>query len=699
MAEYLVGIDIGGTFTDCVVVDAGGNVTTAKAPSTPPDFSRGMFEALESAAERLGLKLGALAKQLALVSHGTTIGTNALITKRGATVGLITTRGHEDCIHIMRGSRGYGGRDIRKVVHFSEGRKPDPIVPRRLIAGVSERVDCFGKVVVELNLAEAEAAVDRLLAEGAKAIAICFLWSFKNPEHERGVKAIVQQRAPGMFVTCSSELVPKWGEYERTTATVLNAYVGPVTASYLKNIDERLQALGYRAPLQITQCAGGTISVAKAVEAPLLTLDSGPVSGVTGSMYLAELMGEKNVITTDMGGTSFDVGIIYHGEAARSHLSTVNQYEYFLPKVDIQAIGAGGGSLAWIDEITGTLHVGPDSAGALPGPICYRRGGTVPTVTDADLLLGYLDPDTFAGGKISLDLAAAAKAIDAMARKLGLSPDETAAGIAKIAEFNMADLIRRATIEKGFDPRDFVLFAFGGAGPMHAGIFARELGIRKVVVPQRKTASTWCAFGAAAADILHVYEKVDIMRSPFSAEAMNSAWRGLREHAAAQLARDGMKTGRYALFVDIRHRGQINEVEVPIVGDGLDDASIEQLAIDFFDRYEQLYGRGSSFRGARLEAVTFRCRATASTPNPQLMVAAKLTESLAPESLRPQRAVYWADPKRRLDTPVYNGDRLVAGNRIGGPAIVETLDTTVVVHPGQTLSVDKFGNFALDTGA
>ena len=539
--EYLVGIDIGGTFTDCVVVDSSGNVTTAKAPSTPPDFSRGMFEALESAAGRLGLKLEALAKQLALVSHGTTIGTNALITKRGATVGLITTRGHEDCIHIMRGSRGYGGRDIRKVVHFSEGRKPDPIVPRRLIAGVSERVDCFGKVVVELNLAETEAAVDRLLAEGAKAIAICFLWSFKNPEHERRVKAIVQQRAPGMFVTCSSELVPKWGEYERTTATVLNAYVGPATASYLRNIDERLQALGYRAPLQITQCAGGTISVAKAVEAPLLTLDSGPVSGVTGSMYLAELMGEKNVITTDMGGTSFDVGIIYHGEAARSHLSTVNQYEYFLSKVDIQAIGAGGGSLAWIDDITGTLHVGPDSAGALPGPICYRRGGTVPTVTDADLLLGYLDPDTFAGGKMSLDLAAAAGAIDAMGRKLGLSPDETAAGIAKIAEFNMADLIRRATIEKGFDPRDFVLFAFGGAGPMHAGIFARELGIRKVVVPQRKTASTWCAFGAAAADILHVYEKADIMRSPFSAEAMNAAWRDLREHAAAQLARDGMK--------------------------------------------------------------------------------------------------------------------------------------------------------------
>jgi N-methylhydantoinase A len=263
----------------------------------------------------------------------------------------------------------------------------------------------------------------------------------------------------------------------------------------------------------------------------------------------------------------------------------------------------------------------------------------------------------------------------------------------------MADLIRRATIQKGFDPRDFVLFAFGGAGPMHAGIFARELGIRKVVVPQRKTASTWCAFGAAAADILHVYEKVDIIRSPFSPEAMNAAWRDLREHAAAQLARDGMKTGRYALFVDIRHRGQINEVEVPIAGEGVNDASIQKLAADFFDRYEQLYGRGSSFPGAKLEAVTFRCRATASTPNPQMTVAAMLTDVLPPQSLRPKRLVYWSDLKRRADTPVYDGDRLVAGNSIEGPAVVETRDTTVVVHPGQTVSVDKFGNFALDTGA
>src|SRR5690349_16682928 len=353
MAEYLVGIDIGGTFTDCVVVDGSGNVTTAKAPSTPPHFSGGMFAALEGAADRLGLTLEALAREVALVSHGTTIGTNPLITKRGATVGLITTRGHEDCIHIMRGSRGYSGRDIRKVVHFSEGHKPDPFVPRNLIAGVSERVDCFGKVIVDLNVGEASAAVERLLAAGANAIAICCLWSVKNPEHERRVKAIVRQRAPGLLATCSSEPVPQWREAERTTRRVLHVPLGPATASYLKSSDERLQSLGYRAPLQITQCAGGTISVAKAVEAPLLTLDSGPVSGVTGSMYLAELMGEKNVITTDMGGTSFDVGIIYEGEAARSHLSTVNQYEYFLPKVDIQAIGAGGGSLAWIDEITG----------------------------------------------------------------------------------------------------------------------------------------------------------------------------------------------------------------------------------------------------------------------------------------------------------------------------------------------------------
>ncbi|MFO1200540.1 MAG: hydantoinase/oxoprolinase family protein [Burkholderiaceae bacterium] len=699
MSGYLVGVDIGGTFTDCVVVAPSGTVVTAKAASTPPDFSAGFVAALEIAAGKLGKDLASFCREVAMVSHGTTIGTNTLIQRKGAKVGLITTRGHEDAIHIMRGSRGYSGRDIRKVVHFSEGSKPVPIVPKRLIEGVSERVDYAGRVVVKLNEAQAVEAIDRLVAAGVEAFAICLLWSFKNPAHERRLVELVRERAPGAFVTCSSDLVPKWGEYERTTAVALNANIGPVTSAYLRRLDERLKSLGYANPLQITQCGGGLISVGKATEAPLLTLDSGPVAGVTGSVYLGALMGEPNIITTDMGGTSFDVGVIHGGEASTSHLSSVNQYEYFLPKVDIQTIGAGGGSLARYDALTDTLRVGPDSAGAVPGPVCYRRGGTVPTVTDADLCLGYFDPDNFAGGTMKLDLAGAQAAIAELAAKLKLSPVECADGIARIASFNMADLIRRTTIQKGFDPRDFVLFAFGGAGPVHASVFAAELGVKKVIVPQKKTASVWCAFGAAAADVLHLYEKVDMMTSPFDAARINAGLAELKARGAGQLRREGLAAGRYAFSVDVRHRGQINEVEVAIPGETLDAGGIDALVERFYERYETIYGRGSSFRGARLEAVTLRCRASAAMPKPALVPAQPGPREPAADARRAPRRVWWSAQRDWRETPVWDGDRFVPGNAVAGPAIVETTDTTVVVHAGQTLAVDRFGNFELTFGA
>ena len=309
----------------------------------------------------------------------------------------------------MRGSRGYGGRDIRKVVHFPETSKPQPIVPKRLIRGVSERVDCFGEIVVPLNEEETERAIRELLAEGVEAIAICFLWSFRNPAHEQWVKELVKKLDRDVFVTCSFDIAPKWGEYERVTATALNAYLGPVMSGYLHKLNTSLKKLGYDHGLQITQCGGGTVPVERAGEAPLLTLDSGPVSGVTASMFLGAAMGEKNVITTDMGGTSFDVSIIYGGKPAFSFVANTDQYDYFLPKVDLQAIGAGGGSLVRVRPETRTMTVGPDSAGAFPGPVCYGRGGQVPTVTDAQLVLGYLDPDNFAGGRMKLDKKAPLK--------------------------------------------------------------------------------------------------------------------------------------------------------------------------------------------------------------------------------------------------------------------------------------------------
>ena len=476
MSSYLCGLDIGGTFTDCVLIDEDGRLTIAKAPSTPGNFAEGVIEAIERAAVKVGLRMSELLDNISVLSHGTTIGTNTVIQRKGAKVGLLTTKGHSDVIHIMRGSRGLSGQDIKLIVHFPESSKPDPLIPKRLIRGISERVDCFGKVVVELNEDEARSAIRFLRDAGCEALAICCLWSFLEPKHEQRIKALAEEIAPDLYITCSTELAPKWGEYERTTAVALNAYIGPITVGYVTRLDRQLKDLGYKPPLQITQCAGGTITVRKMQQAPLLTLDSGPVSGVMGSVYLGGIMDCPNVITTDLGGTSFDVGVIHKGEPVVSYKSVVHQYEYFLPKVDVQTLGTGGGSKVWLDTSTRSLRVGPESAGADPGPVCYGKGGTIPTMTDADLVLGYLDPDNFAGGTMKLDRDAACAALADFAEKLTMSLYELASGVATIAEFQMADLIRKVTVQKGLDPRDFVVFAFGGAGPVHMGVAARELG-------------------------------------------------------------------------------------------------------------------------------------------------------------------------------------------------------------------------------
>ena len=699
MPSYLCGLDIGGTFTDCVLIDDSGRLTISKAPSTPGNFADGVLEALKRAGDRIGLELPALLQSITMLAHGTTAGTNAIIQRRGAKVGLITTRGHNDVIHIMRGSRGLSGQDIKLIVHIPESSKPDPIIPKRLIRGVSERVDCFGKVIVELNEDEVRKAIRELLEQGIEALAVCFLWSFLEPQHERRVKEIAAEIAPQLYVTCSHELAPKWGEYERTTAVALNAYIGPLTVNYLTNLDQRLKDMGYRPPLQITQCAGGTISVRTAREAPLLTLDSGPVSGVTGSLYLGQVMHEKNIITTDMGGTSFDVGVIHEAQAVVSYKSLVHQYEYFLPKVDVQTMGTGGGSKVWIDKTTRTLKVGPQSAGAAPGPICYGRGGEVPTTTDADVVLGYLDAENFAGGTMKLDKQGATRGLQALADELDMSLYELASGVAQIAEFQMADLVRKATIQKGLDPREFVLFAFGGAGPVHMAVTAREAGIRRVVVPQGDTASTWCAFGAASADTLHVNEQVRIMPSPFAVEKINAVLAELAAKGRAQLEEDGIlaaqQTFRYS--IDMRHRGQINEVEVDLDRPALAAADLDDLRARFVRRYEQLYGRGASLPGARLECVTFRVRASAQARKPRLVAADTLTKDVPASARTSERQIYWAEWKKLASTPIYDGYQLLPGNAIDGPCVIETTTTSIVVHPGQRVEVDALRNFIIDT--
>jgi N-methylhydantoinase A len=698
MSDYICGIDTGGTFTDCVIIDAAGHIVTAKAPSTPHDFSQGVLDSLDLVAAKLGLSREAVLRRTARLALGTTVGTNALLQRRGAKVGLITTKGHRDVIHIMRGARGVPGIASEKVLHFPESGKPDPIVPKTLIAEVSERVDCKGEIVVELNEAEAEAGIRRLLGKGVEAIAICFLWSFKRPEHERRVKALVEQLAPQVFVCCSVDLVPRWGEYERTAATVINAYLGPVTASYMERVGRRVRDAGLATPVQVMQCGGGVVPASEAARKSFLTLDSGPVAGVLASQFLGEVLGQKNVIATDMGGTSFDVGLVHGGAPVASYQSVVNQYEYFVPRIDIRSIGSGGGSIIWLDETSGSLRVGPVSAGAEPGPVCYGRGGRQPTVTDAALALGYLDPEHFLGGRLRLDRDAALASLAPLATRLGLGMMETAAGAARVVEHQMADLIRKVTVQKGYDPRDFVVFAYGGAGPVHAGVYARELGAQSVIVPLGGVCSLWSALGAASADLLHIHETVDIQATPFDPGTVNGVFAQLEAQGIAQLREDAvdLRTARILRSADMRYKGQINEVEVAVPDGALDGAALEQLVGDFHRRYESLYGPGAGFREARVEIVTYRVRTSAVSPKPALRPAPERGSTPAAHARAGTRPVYWAETGDFEATPVFWGERLGPGNALAGPAIIQVPDTTIVIHPGQTARVDPYGNVLID---
>ena len=701
MTDLICGIDTGGTFTDCVVIDADGRIVTAKASSTPRDFSQGVLDALDLIAQKLGLTTEAVLRRTARLALGTTVGTNALVQRRGAKVGLITTKGHRDVIHIMRGARGVPGLASEKVLHFPESNKPDPLVPKTLIAEVSERVDCKGAVVVELNELEAEQAIRRLVSKGVEAIAICFLWSFKHPEHERRVKAMAEKLAPGVFVCCSVDLVPRWGEYERTAATVINAYLGPVTAAYMERVGRRVGAAGLATPVQVMQCGGGVVPATQAARKSFLTLDSGPVAGVLASQFLGDALGHKHVIATDMGGTSFDVGLVYDGSPVASYQSVVHQYEYFVPRIDIRSIGSGGGSIIWLDETSGSLRVGPVSAGADPGPVCYGRGGRQPTMTDAAVVLGYLDPSHFLGGRLRLDREAAMASFAPLAERLGMGVPETASGAARVVEHQMADLIRKVTVQKGYDPRDFVVFAYGGAGPVHAGVYAHELGARSVIVPLGGICSLWSALGAASADLLHIHEAVDIQPNPFDPARVNGRFAQLEAQGVAQLREDAidLSTARMLRSADMRYKGQINEVEVAVPEGTLDAAALEQLISDFHRRYESLYGPGAGFREARVEIVTYRVRTSAVSPKPRLKPAPEHGATPSVEARAPTRSVYWSESGRFEATPVYWGEKLAAGNCVSGPAIIQVPDTTIVVHPGQSARIDPYGNVLIDLHA
>jgi len=697
--RYRIGVDIGGTFTDCVVADERGGRTVSKAPSTPGSLQDGVLEAVGVNAEQLGITRPQLLAATDLFVHGTTQATNAMLTRTGARTGLITTKGHEDAIIIGKVYAKVAGLPERDLVHSSRLRKPDPIVPRSLIRGVTERVDRDGDVIVALQEDEVIAAIDSLLAAGVEAIAVSLLWSFVNDAHERRIKELLTERAPHLFTAYSHEVAPVLGEYERTATTAITAYVGPKVVGYLERLESQLREEGLAQPLLVMQASGGLTSVLDAAQRPIVTLDSGPTGGILGCQHLGRLYGESNVICTDVGGTSFDVGLILRGEVPLEIEPVVAQYSLRMPKVLVNSIGSGGGSIAWLDE-GGLLRVGPQSAGSRPGPACYGNGGTEPTVTDADLVLGYLDADSFLGGRMRLDRELALRALSALGARLGMEAEEVAVGVFRIINSQMADLIRKSTIEQGHDPRECVLVAYGGAGPTHAVFYGHEIGSKAIFVLADST--VFSAEGMLTCDVTHTAEASRVVSTPFTDESLaglTERFTRLEQRVIDQFALEGAGREEISLArtLGVRFRQQVHTVEVGVDPGPLDAAAGDRVLERFVERYGLLYGEGALLLGGGNEVELHRVVGTRRIEP----VAFPEHDSAGPDAsaaLKGERSAYF-EPVGFTATRVYDGDALRAGNEIDGPAIIERMGDSVVVPPEFRAQVDRLLTIRLGAAA
>ena len=669
---YYVGVDIGGTFTDCVLMDQEGNHRTAKTLSTKDDPVSGVLAGLGLLAETVGIDVPTLLKETVRFGHGTTIGTNAVLERGGARVGLVATAGHGDALAMMRGAGRVAGRSIVDVFSVHGSRLPAPLIVPGAVVEVHERVDVRGKVVVELDVDAAAERIGRMIAEyELDSVAIALLWSFANPAHEQALA----QAIPDVFVSSSAEVSPRLGEYERTVATVLDGYVGPACSRYLSELESRLAT-----PLLVMQSDGGVLPTSAATA--LGTIDSGPAGGLIGVATLARAYGDDHVVATDMGGTSFDLGLVVDGKPAVAEENVIDQYTYRLAHLDMRSVACGGGSIAWIDEATGGLRVGPASAGSEPGPACYGRGGVEPTVTDADVVLGLLRPEAFLDGRMPLDRDAAIAAVGSLASRLDLTVEETAAGILRINNMRAAAVIRRQTVERGHDPRDFALYAFGGAGPLHAFGYAAESGVREVVIPLGDGASTLSAYGIASGDVVLHRELERSLLAPFDGPGLATAVAELRDAALADLAATGV-AGDAHVEIDalMRYREQLmHSLEIP-VSTPADGAT---LLADFDKEYARRYGGGASlFQAVEVFALRARVSIPAGIP------VARPQRSAAAEPVRTD--VYWPG-HGRTGTDVYRG---APQDTITGPALVELAHTTVAVPHGATLTTGPLGELHL----
>lgn len=698
---FVLGVDTGGTFTDLVQIDGDGRLSFEKTFSAPEAPERPVFEVVERMAAAQGMRAADVLAATPRFAHGTTVSTNALIQRKGARVGLITTRGFEDTLIIGRGPIGrVGGLPLEKAMDFIHTEPPPPLVPKGMIRGIGERVTVTGEVLRPVDDDDIRAAIGELVDAGANSLAVCLLWSFRHPEHEERVRTVAEDRFPGMPVSLSSRIAPRLGEFERCVTTCVNAFVGAATDRYIGALQEGLQARGLPNPVQIMKSSGGVTLPDRVAEEAVAVVNSGPIGGLVAARHLGGVLGHDNIITADMGGTSFDVGLIADGAFEEDQQPFLDQgLPVNSPSLKIVTIGAGGGSIAHSDGYR--LHVGPESAGAEPGPACYGRGGDRPTVTDALVTLGIIDPGHFFGGRYTLEPELAREAIERhVAAPLGLDTMEAAAGIFEFVSSRMADLIRKVSIESGNDPRRFVLYSYGGAGGAHCATFAAQLGIAKVIVPF--AAPVFSALGVALSDILvshTVSDPVPLGAAALARETVNRRMDELAARCLGELSASGIHPSEVALHyrIDLRYQGQMNEISLPWPSGRLEDGDETGLRQAFEAQYQRRFGCGTVRPGAPLELISYRVEAVKPTEKPAL--AEIDWESMpAPPANRRTRRVYHAG-SGWVDAGILDFADLRPGVRVAGPAVVEWDATTIWLPPGSAATVDGYGNLEIAPAA
>jgi N-methylhydantoinase A/acetophenone carboxylase len=701
-----MGVDVGGTFTDCfMVVD--GETAVIKVPTTYYDFSVCFFKALEEGAEMFGATLEDLLEDTASIRYSTTIGTNAIIERTGPKLGLITTAGFEDTIYIGRARQWADGGAITENKDLARIQKPVPLISQDMVVGVRERIDCFGQVVMPLDKEDVRQKLQYLVDRGATGFGVCLLWSFRNPAHEQMIREIIDEEYPesylgNMPVLLSSEVSPKAGEYGRFMTTIVNAYMHKDLSEQLAGLEEHLRERGFKKPMTLVHNTGGMkkVSRTKAV----YTHNAGPVAGVFGSRYVGRLYGHENIIFTDMGGTSFDMGIVAGG-AIRSHdfIPVIDRWRTQVPAVETRSIGAGGGSIAWLNQTMGNLlEVGPQSAGAMPGPAAYNMGGTEPTVTDADIVLGYLNPRFYLGGKMRLNKDKAAAAIrEKIAGPLGIDEVEAAYRIKKIIDAKMGQEIYKEVALRGHDPREFVLFVSGGAGAGHCCGFNSHLEVPKIITCAYSP--VFGAFGSTTLDVFHIFEKSTHLKLYTSGsreflqdyDAFNRVVAELIESATRDLRLEGFSPEQvsFSLELEMKYGSQMNGTTIssPLMRLGGEE-DVQSICDAFARAYSDLYTPEAAFPEGGIEVETFILRASAAQPHFEFTghpVAGTLPGSNAVKGTRP---VFWEEYLGFHQTRVYEYEELECGNVIEGPAVIEAEDTTCCVAPGYRFTLDKYRN-------